>query len=74
MTTEAEKEAKIYLVVVNDEDQYSMWPADRARPAGWKETGRQGTRQECLVQIKELWNDLRPRSLRLKMAQREGQG
>jgi MbtH protein len=51
-------------VVVNDEEQYSVWDADRPLPAGWRATGFTGTRQECLDHIDEVWTDMRPLSLR----------
>jgi uncharacterized protein YbdZ (MbtH family) len=57
----------IYNVVVNDEGQYSIWPADRENAAGWKEVGKSGLKAECLAYIKEVWVDMRPLSLRLKM-------
>ncbi len=60
----------IYKVVVNHEEQYSIWPADRELPKGWKEAGKTGTKEECLAYIKEVWTDMRPLSLRKKM---EGQ-
>jgi MbtH protein len=53
-----------FAVVVNDEDQYSIWPARRPCPAGWQRTGTAGTKQECLVAIENVWRDMRPRSLR----------
>jgi MbtH protein len=54
----------IYKVVVNHEEQYSIWPADRDNPLGWNDAGKSGTRQECLDYIQEVWIDMRPRSLR----------
>lgn len=56
-----------FRVVVNDEDQYSIWSADRPAPAGWHDEGFAGTRQDCLAHIDAVWTDLRPRSLRLAM-------
>ncbi|MCG7204954.1 MbtH family protein [Streptomyces arenae] len=53
-----------HLVVVNDEEQYSLWPAERELPAGWRAEGRSGTRGECLDHIQDIWQDMRPRSLR----------
>lgn len=61
-----------YLVVINDEEQYSIWAASREMPAGWHATGMSGTREECLAQIGEVWTDMRPRSLRLALAASEG--
>ncbi|MFK0048480.1 MbtH family protein [Streptomyces sp. NPDC090741] len=57
-----------YRVVCNDEEQYSIWRADRELPAGWQAEGTQGTRQECLDHIAAVWTDMRPLSLRRRMA------
>ena len=54
-------------VVVNHEEQYSIWPADRDLPLGWREAGKQGTKAECLAYIDEVWTDMRPLSLRRKL-------
>ena len=56
-----------YTVVINHEEQYSIWPADRAVPLGWKAVGVEGTKAECLAHIEEVWTDMRPLSLRQKM-------
>jgi len=53
---------------VNDEEMYSIWPAYRALPAGWKTAGKSGTKAECLAHIQEVWTDMRPASLRRQMA------
>lgn len=57
----------IYQVVVNHEEQYSIWPADRDLPLGWTAAGKTGPKAECLAYIKEVWTDMRPLSLRKKM-------
>lgn len=57
----------IYKVVVNHEEQYSIWPADRENPLGWRDVGKVGPKAECLVHIREVWTDMRPLSLRRKM-------
>ena len=57
----------IYKVVLNHEEQYSIWPADRENPLGWLDAGKSGTKQECLDYIGEVWTDMRPLSLRQKM-------
>jgi MbtH protein len=62
-----------YEVVVNHEEQYSIWPAGRELPLGWKDAGKRGSKQECLAYIKEVWADMRPLSLRRQMAQRESE-
>lgn len=53
-----------YKVVVNDEEQYSIWLADRDLPAGWHGEGTEGTEDECVAHIDQVWVDMRPRSLR----------
>jgi MbtH protein len=54
-----------YRVVVNDEEQYSIWPAGRELPLGWTAEGTTGTRDECLAHIDEVWADITPRSVRV---------
>ena len=54
----------IYMVVINHEEQYSIWPADRRVPLGWKSVGFKGSKKECLTYIEEVWTDMRPLSLR----------
>ena len=54
-------------VVVNDEEQYSIWPIDRPIPDGWTDTGKSGTKAECLAYVETVWTDMRPASLRRKM-------
>ncbi|GAA2381545.1 MbtH family protein [Nonomuraea africana] len=56
-----------YRVVVNDEEQYSIWFADRPVPDGWREAGFAGDKQQCLDHIERVWTDMRPRSLREAM-------
>jgi MbtH protein len=55
---------RIYKVVVNQEEQYSIWPADRENPLGWTDAGKQGAKAECLAYIEQVWTDMRPKSLR----------
>jgi MbtH protein len=57
-----------FEVVVNDEEQYSIWPAGREVPGGWRAVGVRGPKADCLRRIDELWTDMRPRSLRDQMA------
>lgn len=61
----------IYSVVVNHEEQYSIWPADRENALGWKDAGKEGTKDECLAYIKEVWTDMRPLSLRKRMEEQQ---
>jgi MbtH protein len=57
----------LFKVVVNHEEQYSIWPAEKENPLGWKDAGKSGTKDECLAYVKEVWTDMRPLSLRKKM-------
>lgn len=61
------EDTTIYKVIVNPEDQYSIWPSHRKIPLGWRDVGKSGLKQECLEYIKEVWTDMRPLSLRKKM-------
>lgn len=54
-----------YRVVVNHEEQYSIWPAAREIPAGWRAAGYEGSQAQCLEYIRETWTDMRPLSLRV---------
>jgi len=56
-----------YKVVINHEEQYSLWPADRENPKGWWDTGKTGSKEECLVYVEQVWTDMRPKSLREHM-------
>lgn len=71
MNTTPLENSKMYKVVVNDEEQYSIWPMDRENPAGWSDADKIGRKQECLSYIEEVWTDMRPLSLRRKMAKLE---
>jgi MbtH protein len=61
----------IYSVVINHEEQYSIWPENRELPLGWNAVGKTGSKQECLDYIEEVWTDMRPLSLRKKMEEME---
>jgi MbtH protein len=62
-------DTQTYLVVRNDEEQYSIWPDDRDVPAGWRGDGFRGPKADCLAHIDQVWTDLRPLSLRRAMDQ-----
>lgn len=65
--SETTEDGRQYHVVVNDEEQYSIWPAEREVPLGWRQAGFTGPKQACLAHIEEVWTDMRPLSLRKKM-------
>ena len=67
MAWDEEDDKTTYKVVINHEEQYSIWPADRENALGWNEVGKQGSKQECLDYIEEVWTDMRPLSLRKQM-------
>lgn len=69
MAWDQEEDTTIYQVVVNHEEQYSLWPAYKDIPGGWQAVGPKGLKQECLDYIKEVWTDMRPLSLRQHMQQ-----
>jgi MbtH protein len=66
MSDDAE-DTQSYKVVVNHEEQYSIWPADRELPSGWKDAGHSGRKADCLEFIKQVWTDMRPLSVRQRM-------
>jgi uncharacterized protein YbdZ (MbtH family) len=61
------EDTTIYKVVMNQEEQYSIWPDYKEVPRGWKHVGKTGTKAECLAHIKEVWTDMKPLSLRKRM-------
>lgn len=69
MTTEEREDTTTYKVVLNHEEQYSIWPADRNTPLGWQDAGKVGAKGECLAYIEEVWKDMRPLSVRRQMEQ-----
>ena len=71
MKMDESEDNTVYNVVVNHEEQYSIWPVDREIPLGWSAVGKSGSKEECLAYIKEVWTDMRPLSLRKKMEERE---
>jgi len=68
---EEREDTTIYTVVMNHEEQYSIWPEGREIPLGWKAVGVTGPKEECLSYIGEVWTDMRPLSLRKKMEEDE---
>jgi MbtH protein len=71
MNENEDEDRTIYKVVVNHEEQYSIWPADRENALGWRDAGKTGMKADFLEFIKEVWTDMRPKSLRDKMESRE---
>lgn len=64
----------LYQVVMNDEEQYSIWLTERPLPDGWQHQGVTGTKDECLDYIEAVWTDMRPRSLRVWMESQASEG
>ncbi len=74
MTMEEQEETQRYKVVINHEEQYSIWSAERENPLGWRDVGKAGTKAECLAYIEEVWTDMRPLSLRQHMDSQQEAG
>ncbi|TLX10883.1 MbtH family NRPS accessory protein [Rhizobium sp. MHM7A] len=58
----------LWIVVIDAERHYSVWPQDKQIPVSWEAAGFSGSRQECLARIREVWSDPRPLSLRSAMS------
>ncbi|MFD6909051.1 MbtH family protein [Streptomyces sp. NPDC060077] len=69
--SEQNRNTATYRVVVNGEEQYSIWPLDAEIPAGWRAAGKEGAKEDCLAYVDEVWTDMRPLSLRLRMEKAE---
>lgn len=74
MSDDERQDTTLYKVVINPEEQYSIWPAERENPLGWTDAGKTGSKEECLAHIKEVWTDMRPLSLRKAMEEAEKAG
>ncbi|WP_406161770.1 MbtH family protein [Streptomyces canus] len=64
MSTDSTTSQETFAVVMNDEEQYSIWPVTRELPAGWRREGTVGSREACLEHIEAVWTDMRPLSVR----------
>jgi MbtH protein len=69
-----DEDTTIYKVVVNHEEQYSIWPADKENAPGWRDAGKSGPKAECLAYVREVWTDMRPLSLRRRMDEMKPKG
>jgi MbtH protein len=67
MAWDDDEDKTIYTVVVNHEEQYSIWPEYKEIPKGWRAVGKSGLKAECLAYIEEVWTDMRPLSLHKHM-------
>lgn len=67
MANENEEIKATHIVLINEEEQYSLWPIYKKIPTGWRAVGRQGSEEECMKYVDEVWTDMRPRSLRERM-------
>lgn len=68
MSVDAAEDNARYEVVMNHEEQYSIWPEGREVPAGWRTVGKAGPKADCLAYIETVWTDMRPLSLRQAMS------
>jgi MbtH protein len=69
MYSDNEDVAQIYTVLINDEEQYSLWLSHKEIPAGWKSVGITGTKAECMEYVDKVWTDITPLSVRKRLAQ-----
>jgi MbtH protein len=67
VSEQIESKKELYKVVINHEEQYSIWPYDKENALGWNDEGKIGTKEECLSYIDGVWTDMRPLSLRIQM-------
>jgi uncharacterized protein YbdZ (MbtH family) len=61
-----------FFVLVNDEEQHSLWPTFAEIPAGWQVVYGEADRAACLEYIEQNWPDIRPKSLRQRLAKGQG--
>jgi MbtH protein len=69
MSDNPQESKATHHVLINDEEQYSLWPLGKQIPLGWRAVGKEGTEEECVRYVDEVWTDMRPRSLRVRMEQ-----
>jgi len=74
MAFDDSEDQRTYVVLINDEEQYSLWPHGKDIPNGWRSAGKEGTRAECSLYVDEVWTDMRPLSLRKHMQQQLDSG
>jgi uncharacterized protein YbdZ (MbtH family) len=70
MTNQPDHDANDYLVLINAEEQYSLWLADVDIPEGWTRVSGPAPKKECVDYVDRVWTDMRPRSLREREAPR----
>jgi MbtH protein len=70
MDVNGSEDTTIYKVVVNNEEQYSIWPVDHENPIGWRDAGKKGLKGVCLAYIEQIWTDMRPLSMRKQMEEK----
>jgi MbtH protein len=68
VSTQDKDRIESYTVLINDEEQYSLWPARKSAPAGWRNVGIQGSKDYCLEYIEKTWTDITPLSVRKRLA------
>src|SRR5712691_10563429 len=61
------EDSSTYKVLVNEEEQYALWPEHQPNPPGWRQVGSAGPKADCLAYVDQVWTDMRPLSLRKRM-------
>jgi MbtH protein len=62
-----EEDTRVYIVLINAEEQYSLWPKEKKIPPGWQSVDKEGSKSDCMSYVDTVWTDMRPLSLRKKM-------
>ena len=68
MSGEESDRSEAFVVLINDEEQHSLWPAQKSIPAGWRIVGPRGSKAECLEYVERVWTDITPLTVRKRMA------
>jgi MbtH protein len=69
MYSDDEEVPRTYIVLINDEEQYSLWLSHKDIPAGWRNVGISGTKAECMEYVDKVWTDITPLSVRKRLQQ-----
>lgn len=73
MRSDDDDSFRTYIVLINEEEQYSLWPSHKSIPEGWRSVGVTGSKAECVEYVDKVWTDITPLSVRKRLAQSAGQ-